>query len=67
MKFVDAINAKIVRIQAKAVADKAAIDSVAAAEIADLQATLATGDAWLNRESILFYSKVAKVMDQISD
>ena len=67
MKFVDAINAKIGRIQAKVVSDKAAIDVLAAAEIAELEAVLATGDAWLNRDSILFYSKVSKVMDQISD
>ena len=67
MKFVDAINAKIGRIQAKVVSDKAAIDVLAAAEIAELEAVLATGDAWLNRESVLFYSKVSKVMDQISD
>jgi hypothetical protein len=67
MKFIDAINAKIVRIKEKAVVDKAAIDAVAAAEILDLEATLASGENWLQKQSVAFYTKVSRVMDQISD
>ena len=67
MRFADALQAKIDRIKAAAAVDIGLIQAKADADVAELQAILDTGENWLQKQSDVFYSKVAHVMDKIRE
>ena len=56
---------RIAAINAKAVADKAAIDADAAAQVAELQAVLDQNEGWLLRDTKAFKAKVDRVVSLV--